>query len=666
MSQESIQRAAGLLGSGNVAKAEALCREVLASGTASKVASAGAHQLLGRIMALRGDLAAAVRSFREALALQPVEAALHFDLATALLEAGHAADAAEAYAEASRLRPGWLAPLANRGIALQRIGRLVEAEAALQAALALQPGSEPVLTALAGVLHSLGRHREAVDAGRQAVAVAPGQAEPWINLGLALHATGRLDEAADACLRALAISPDDAMAVYNLGHVRNDQWRSAEALAGFRRAVELAPGYQPARHALLFNLLYDPRQNEETLFLTHSDWARDFCAALPESRPPPVDPKLDSRRLRVGYVSPDFRAHSCAYFLKPLFTAHDRTRLEVYAYANVDKPDATTAWFRNHTEHWRDTRGRSDGDIARQIRADGIDILVDLAGHTRDQPLGVFALQPAPVQVAWLGYPATAGLRQIGYRLTDAEADPPGAADRLHAERLVRLPGGLHCYEAPADAPEVNALPALRNGGVTFGSFNNISKVTPEVVGAWAGILRLVAGSRLVLKGRLLAHAAARNALAQAFASEGIDPARIDLRDWVPRAAGPLSAYQDIDIALDTFPYNGTTTTFEALWMGVPVVTLRGQRHAARVGASILCHLGRPEWVAADVPAYTAIALGLASDLPGLVGLRQALRGELGRSSLTDAAGFARKLEAVYRELVTRVATAAASLPAAT
>lgn len=604
------------------------------------------------------DAAGRITALVRAIAAEPGRPDLHFELGAALLHASDPAGAARAWAEAARLRPGWMAPLANRGIALHQLREHAEAELALREALRLKPDTEPVLTTLAGVLHALGRHGEAAATAEHAAALAPGRPEPWINLGLALHALGRLADAEAAYRRAIAAVPgspqDAAMAVYNLGHVLNDQWRSAEALALFRRAVELDPDYQPARHALLFNLLYAPAETEATIQAAHVEWARQLVARLPAAPPPPAPHAPGSRRLRVGYVSPDFRSHSCAYFLQPLFAAHDRQAMEVFAYASVERPDATTAWFRANTEHWRDIAGLGDEAIAAQVRADGVDVLVDLAGHTRGQPLGVFARQPAPVQVAWLGYPATSGLARIGYRLTDAEADPPGTADRLHAERLVRLTGGLHCYQAPADAPAVGDLPALRDqpGGITFGSFNNISKITPAVVATWAAILRALPAAKLVLKGQLLAHDSARTSLATAFSAEGLAPERVELRAWVPRDGNPLAAYHDIDIALDTFPYNGTTTTFEALWMGVPVVTLRGGRHAARVGASILTHLGRPEWIAADGADYQRIALALAADLPALAARRLSLRTELRESSLCNAAGFARKMEAVYRDLL--------------
>jgi len=575
-------------------------------------------------------------------------------LATLLMNTGNVSAAAESYATAARLKPDWFQAIANHGIALARLHRYTEAEAALEGALALKPDSEPVLTALAGVLQVLGRSTEAAGAARRAVAADPGAPEAWTNLGLALHSLGALADAATACERAIALAPTFALAWYNLGHVFNDEWRADEARARFRRAVELDPSYQPAWHAMLFNLLYDPAETEQSILAAHARWSRTVSTSQTASGPASRLSSGPSRRMRIGYVSPDFRTHSCAAFLRPLFAEHDPSVVDVFAYSAVERPDALTDWFRSRTPHWRNIHGLGDRKIAELVRSDGIDVLVDLAGHTLNQPLGAFALQPAPVQVAWLGYPATCGLPQIGFRLTDQEADPPGDADRYHVEQLVRLAGGFHCYQAPGDAPTVASLPANRNGFITFASFNNISKVTPEVVGTWARILLMLPDSRLLLKGKLLVHEQARARIQRAFEQAGVSAARIELRGWIPRQNDPLAAYGDADIALDTFPYNGTTTTFEALWMGVPVVTLRGSRHAARVGASVLTHLGRPEWIADDTEKYVATVIEIASDLPGLERQRQMLRSTLARSTLGDARGFARKMETVYRELLQR------------
>ncbi len=648
--RDQLDQAVGLFQGGRLPEAENLCHEILGADPAC----ADAHHLLAYVYTRRGDPARATESLGRAIQAAPTRPDLHMSLATALMNTGNFAAAAESYATAARLKPGWFQALANRGIALARLHRYTEAESALHDALALQPDSEPVLTSLAGVLQALGRSAEAADAAGRAVAADPAAPEAWTNLGLARHSLGQLTDAASACERAIAAAPDFAMAWYNLGHVRNDEWRADEARPRFLRAVELDFRYAPAWHAMLFNLLYDPAETEQTIFEAHARWRRTLAGVAPVPAPTGRLHGSGSRRIRVGYVSPDFRTHSCAAFLRPLFAEHDRAVVEVFAYSAVERPDAVTDWFRSHSQHWRQVHGLGDQAIAELIRSDGIDILVDLAGHTLNQPLGVFALQPAPVQVAWLGYPATSGLPQIGFRLTDHEADPPGDADRYHAERLVRLAGGFHCYSAPDDAPEVSSLPASRNGFVTFASFNNIAKITPVVVKTWARILLALPNSRLLLKGKLLVHDGARARIRKAFEQAGVSATRLELRSWVPRSDQPLATYGEVDIALDTFPYNGTTTTFEALWMGVPVITLRGTRHAARVGASILTHLGRPGWIADDTENYVAGAIELALDWPALASQRHTLRDTLARSSLADASGFARKIETVYRNLLQR------------
>jgi protein O-GlcNAc transferase len=643
-----LDQARGLFDAGQLAEAGSLCLAIIGDDPRC----ADALHLLARVHARRGAPGQAAELVTRAIRAAPGRPDLHMSLANLLMNAGNVSAAAASYAAAAQLDPGSFEATANHGIALARLRRYAEAEAALQRALALKPASEPVLTSLAGVLQGMGRSAEAADAARRAVAADPAAPEAWTNLGLALHSLGQLADAAAACERAIAVAPGFAMAWYNLGHVLNDEWRADEARPRFLRAVELDPGYQPAWHAMLFNSLYDPAETEQTIRAAHERWSRTVgqVAAAPG---PDVRPSGGpSRRPRIGYVSPDFRTHSCAAFLQPLFAEHDPAAVEVFAYSAVERPDAVTEWFRSHTPHWRNVHGLADRRIAELVRSDGIDILVDLAGHTLNQPLGAFALKPAPVQLAWLGYPATCGLPQIGFRLTDLEADPPGDADRHHVEQLVRLAGGFHCYRAPDDAPDVAPLPAGRNGCITFASFNNISKVTPEAVRAWARILLALPDARLLLKGKLLVHDEARKRLHRAFERAGVTAERVELRTWIPRQDNPLAAYGDADIALDTFPYNGTTTTFEALWMGVPVITLRGARHAARVGASILTHLGRPEWIADDTDSYVAAAIELASDLSGLEGQRRTLRSTLAQTTLCDARGFARKIETVYRALL--------------
>lgn len=357
------------------------------------------------------------------------------------------------------------------------------------------------------------------------------------------------------------------------------------------------------------------------------------------------------RRLRIGYVSADFRMHSVGYFLSAIFLNHDAASVETFCYSGCTDEDEQTGFFRSHAAHWRSTTGLDDSEFAAQIRTDAIDILVDLSGHTYGHRLEVFARKPAPLQVTWLGYPDTTGLSAIDYRLTDPIVDPPGAADSASSERLFRLPDGFHCYTAPVAAPDVSRLPAERNGFVTFGSFNNLAKVNHQVLDAWAGVLKEVAGSHLILKSTRLLDPEMRRRVLRLLEHRGIASDRVRLIGKLPTAADHLAVYGEVDIALDTFPYNGATTTCEALWMGVPVVTLAGDRHAGRVGASMLSQVGLQDLVTERSQDYIATAARLAADLSALAVLRTGLRGRLAASPLCDGPRFTRQLEAAFRTM---------------
>ena len=387
-------------------------------------------------------------------------------------------------------------------------------------------------------------------------------------------------------------------------------------------------------------------------------------------RPPPAfannrDPE---RRLRIGYLSADLRAHSVAFFLAGLLQRHDHARFEVIAYDDTAQPDPVSRMLRAFCDRWHRIVGMTHGRVAGLIGEHEIDVLVDLAGHTSNNRLPVFAARPAPVQVSYLGYAATTGLTSIDYRLTDALADPPGLTDAHHTERLVRLPGSFLAYSAPPHAPDVTPLPAEANGYVTFASFNGTNKLHPGVYALWARVLHAVPGSRLILKANGFADAALRDRVNRLFADAGIAAERVTLLARAATMVEHLAVYGQADVALDAFPYNGTTTTCEAMWMGLPVVTLAGRMHAGRVGVSLLTHVGLPDWIAASEADYVAVAAGAAGDLAGLAELRRTMRPRLLASPVMDAAGLARNVEAEYRTMWQRwcgQAAASQTTPAA-
>jgi predicted O-linked N-acetylglucosamine transferase (SPINDLY family) len=359
---------------------------------------------------------------------------------------------------------------------------------------------------------------------------------------------------------------------------------------------------------------------------------------------------VPGRPLRIGYLSADMRRHSVAYFLKPLLAHHDHSRFAIYCYANVARPDTVTTELKQLSNHWRDITASNTEQAVRQIMKDGIDILVDLTGHMINNRLDILAKQAAPIQISWLGYPNTTGLPTIHYRLTDAIADPPGDSDPFYTEQLIRQPVFL-CYEPPDLNIPIAPPPSLKNGYITFGSFNNPAKINSDVITAWASILRLTPHSRLLLKGLLLGDKDTRERYTALFAAHGINRERLDLIAYKESTTEHLNLYNDIDICLDTFPYNGTTTTFEALWMGLPVIVLRGDRHASRVGASILTHIGLPEFIAPSPKDYTLTAAQLARDPATLRDLRQDMRPRLLKSPFCQAHTFTGQLEATYLQL---------------
>jgi predicted O-linked N-acetylglucosamine transferase (SPINDLY family) len=320
----------------------------------------------------------------------------------------------------------------------------------------------------------------------------------------------------------------------------------------------------------------------------HRRWSEQHTASLANDRQPHANSPDPNRRLRIGYLSPDFCRHSVAFFIESLLAAHDRSAFEILCYANVSQTDIITERLQGLADKWRDIVHLSDQQVAELVRADAVDILVDLVGHTVNNRLLVFARKPAPVQISYLGYPNTTGLSTIDYRLTDAWADPPGRADRFHTETLVRLQGGFLCYQPWPGTPEVSPLPALTSGHITFASFNNATKVNPEVIALWSKILRLLPNARLIMKALQLGDIGTRQRFAQLFEQNGVSMERVELLGWASSTAEHLELYNRVDIGLDPFPYNGTTTTCEALWMGVPVIVLAGNTHAARVGVSLL------------------------------------------------------------------------------
>ncbi|HVW25541.1 MAG TPA: hypothetical protein VHC69_09230 [Polyangiaceae bacterium] len=424
--------------------------------------------------------------------------------------------------------------------------------------------------------------------------------------------------------------------------------RAAEGLRARQRARELTPEAPDVNSAYLFALNTSNATLEE-IADEHRRWGSEFVRITGGAPTPHDHVKDPARRLRVGYVSADLREHAVAFFMAPILAHHDASVVEVYCYVNQHRSDHTSSQLRRYAHHWTSLSDSSDEAAAERIGNDGIDILVDLSGYTAGGRLGVFARQAAPIQVTYLGYPNTTGLPTMQYRITDRWADPPGRTEHLHSELLLRLPHSFLCYAPPSDSPAVAERSSAERGAVTFGSFNRGRKLSESTISLWSRILVALPEARILLKPGPIDRAELRDR----FARQGVAADRIDLLDYSPGIPGHLDAYRAVDIALDSFPYNGTTTTCEALWMGVPVITLAGPDHRSRVGASLLRNVGLPEFIAESGDAYVECAQQLAQDAQRLRTLRASLRERMLRSALMDGKRFTQDLEAAYRTIWT-------------
>lgn len=597
------------------------------------------HEQLGQ----RND---AIAAMRQALMLQPKQTTWSNHLGTLLELNDDLLGAEEYYRQALRLNPDFPQACYNLGNVLNKRKRHEEALNYLRRAVQFFPNDHRVHFALGIAMKACGDLSGAIISQRRAIALNPAYADAHNALGMALQEAGARGEALNCYEAALRANPDHAIAANNLGTMFLAQARATDARKYFLRAIQADPAWTVPHCNLLFAMNYDISEGK-LLLDAHQKWA---AAHVPIAESKEFTNLPDgNRRLRIGYVSPDFRTHSVASFIAGPLTCHDRTNFDIYCYANVAKPDVTTEKFRGLSVAWRDIHGISDDETCNIIRDDGIDILIDLAGHTSGNRLTLFARRAAPVQVTWLGYPNTTGLTTMDYRLTDAWADPPGLTENWHTEKLIRLPHGFLCYTPSPNMPAASSY--RKRESITFGSFNALAKLSPDIVPTWSAILRAVPGSRLILKSAALLEEITRTRIVDQFASHGVAPERIVLHALIIDSNDHLRLYDEIDIALDTFPYNGATTTCEALCMGVPVITLAGCLHAGRVGVSLLSQIGLDEFIAKDVNEYIRIAVMLASEPRRIAELRQRLGERIRKSTLCNAASFTGELEKSFREI---------------
>ncbi len=606
--------------------------------------SAHIHSNLGIVLQQLGRDEEAAHSHRRALELDPQSFAAHCNLGAVLKEQGQLAKAAEYYRAALALNPQAHEAHVNLGVVFKEQAKFAEAEACFMQALAIQPESDAALTNLGATFKEQGRLPEAIGSLRLALRINPRSHFALLNLGNALKDAGDFVEAGECLRHAVALKPNWHLAHSNLGTVFNQLGQAHRAAECFRRALELKPDYHPAHSNLLFTLNYLPDTERAKLFEEHRRFDQQFCEDFRDLISLHQNTADPERKLRIGFVSGDLREHSVAHFIEPVFARHDAAAFEIFCYANQNVNDRTTVQLRERVEHWREVAGLSDEELADAIRHDRIDILVDLSGHTARNRLLVFARKPAPIQVSMIGYMQTTGLSAMDYRITDNRLDPVGMTEAFNTEKLIRLLSGAATLQPPTDCPEVNDLPALTNGHVTFASFNNLAKVTPEALATWAHIMHKAPTSRLVIVGR------GGNSVVSTLGEHGITEDRIDMLDR-QSMHDYLALHHRVDFLLDTFPYCGGTTTLLAMWMGVPFITLAGKTAISRTGAGLLDGVGLGSQLIAETEVeYVGKTIQAIANLPQLAEWRTTLRSRLA-PLLDSGAGYVRELEFQFRSI---------------
>jgi predicted O-linked N-acetylglucosamine transferase (SPINDLY family) len=639
---EALKLATAQHGAGRLDQAEELYRLILGA----EPDEPDALEMLGALLSQRGNHDEGLGLIERAIKLRPDAADYHSNRGLVLFAMGLLDLAADAYHKALELRPNSPEALYNLGNVLKRRNQIDEAIACYRQALALKPDEASAHCNLGGALLRKDLLPEAIASFRRAIEFRPGYAEAMCNLGTALMRDKKADEAIEWYGRAAALRPQVPEIVNNFAGALKDTGRLDEAVSWYRRAIAVRPD-AVVHSNLVYSLHFHPDYDGRALAAEMARWNQAHGRPLAKDIQKHMNYSEPNRRLKIGYVSPNFFKQAEANFVMPLLAAHDREQVEVHCFASVRRPDEMTQRHRAVADVWHDVAADDDQRLAERIREAHIDILVDLAMHLGENRVLVFARKPAPLQVTWLAYPGGTGLETIDYRLTDSCIDPPDGDDSIYSEKSIRLPGCWCCYDPLSEAPQ---RPVEQDGPITFGSLNNPCKINPRTLRIWAQIVRRIPGSRVLM---LCVSESQRGQIRRIFDEVGVGFKHID---FVTSCSRPeyLRIYDRIDVALDPLPYNGITTTCDALWMGVPVVTLTGRSAAGRAAASILNAAQLPELISHSPEQFIQTAVGLAQDLPRLMTLRSSLRTHVCRSPLMDGPGFARQVEKVYRDIWTQ------------
>lgn len=625
----------------------------LAAAVAGHPGHTGLLNAYGNALRQADRIDESIEVLQQAIATSPSYGEAHNNLGLAFAIKNDFRQARTHLKRATELKPESAIISNNYGALLLRMFLFPEAVAALSNAVARNPEYDEALINL-GIAHYMrGEGPEATAVYRRVLARHPDNAFARYSLGVALLEDQQLSEAEVEIRRALELDPTNALALNTLGVLMLEQHFITEARKAMRDAADVNTRSAPIFYSnYTFASLYEPDLSNAEILAIHKEFGRRFATNVADPAKPHANARDPERRLRVAYLSPDFRAHSVSYFFEALLEKHDRAKFEICLYSDTSRCDAITDGMKKAADLWVESAGLTNDAYAQKLREDGIDVLVNLGGHTSGNRLPVCALKPAPVQIEYLGYPETSGVPAMDYRITDRRADPVGEAENWCTEEIVRLPHCFHLYRPSGKATPPAPAPHVAKGYVTFASFNVLPKVTDTAIAAWATILKAVPNSRFFIKCKQMRDARVQARVRDAFARHGIDPARIGMTAFVASVQEHLSKYAGVDLALDTFPYNGTTTTCEALHMGVPVLTIAGSNHRGRVGLSLLTAMGlAEEFVAASVDDYVARAIAFGRNPQRLAEVRPRLRDIMERSPLRDEAGFTQALEDTYRAL---------------
>ena len=606
------------------------------------------YNTLGNAYKTKGNNNKAIDNYKKAIYYKPDYYEAYNNLSHMYLTNGDNKEAQYYCNKALEIKSDYPHGHLNAGVLQLRFRNYSKSEYHLKKAVSLKDNFAEAYFNLGVLYYNQDKHDLSFDAYKKAIAINPSYKDAYINTAKIMYDKDMYEQAAKLYVEVLKLNPKCQVALSNIAGIFLKQGDIKSSIYYYKKALSIKPDMAALHSNYLFCINYDHEISSEKLFIEHIEYGK-IHNKLTENNIKYYNNFVSNKRLKVGYVSSDFSDHPVAYFIEPVLKNHNKSIIEPICYSNVSKPDNITNIIKSHCSKFIDIYGINSEKVSNIIRNDNIDILVDLAGHTRGNSLTVFAHKPAPIQISYLGYPNTTGLKAIDYRLVDNITDPD--QDELYTEKLIRFQNCFLCFSPCYKYPDIKPLPCLNNGYITFGSFNNISKINIEVIRVWSEILKRTTNSKILLKSKAFNDSQIRKRYENFFKKFNINKERIILKGSIISPYEHLNYYNNLDIALDTFPYNGTTTTCEALWMSVPVITIKGNRHASRVGTSLLTYSGFKELIAYDIEDYIKMAVNISTNMEKLIFYRNNIRNKMLSSKLCNAEDFTNEIELIYQSI---------------